>query len=591
MDAFYGPHGRRAIRPEIIAYIEEQTGCTPVLGLDSVFDIGGARAGGTRISGFMERHDFREWLLPLSAHRGMSWHTMPVPHEHAGKIGFLLNLGLGQGAPLPQPSGQYDIYVNDRYALSLRVVNHSQLWRGEQCALAFAANRVETAPPFTGMTLSSLIQNEAQATFGPALLVVPAEWLRPGAPATIRAMPRCHTTSTRWLQIEAAPAILDSADIYRAVSLLTGQRATASGYSLYFGDIHTHSGQVMDECSDNGCGLGTRGDNYEYAHGAGGLDFYALTDHEWQIDPDDPSKYLELADRYNQDGRFVCLPAYEFTNLLWGHRNVYFADSAGTVINSNSEPAGRPTKDPHRCVDPRALWAGLERHGVPFLTVPHHPSATSHPLTWEVFDPRYDRLVEIYSCWGSSEYYGDFPRGVSDRYDTLEVRKALARGLRFGMIASADGHDGHPGNAQGPFVKHHHQFHFCGSGRAVVLAKELTRQAVYDALYQRRCYATTGVPIALDVMLNGAIMGQELPALSPGQRPRLELRCTGSNGIDHIRIVKNGRVVLTLPCHGEHICDLGWEDPAYDRAVPSSYYVRVVQVDRESAWSSPIWLG
>ncbi len=47
------------------------------------------------------------------------------------------------------------------------------------------------------------------------------------------------------------------------------------------------------------------------------------------------------------------------------------------------------------------------------------------------------------------------------------LRPALARGHRFGFIASADAHDGHPGNAQSPLVKHHHQIHFLGSGRVV----------------------------------------------------------------------------------------------------------------------------
>ena len=52
-------------------------------------------------------------------------------------------------------------------------------------------------------------------------------------------------------------------------------------------------------------------------------------------------------------------------------------------------------------------------------------------------------------------------------------------------------------------VKHHHQFHHLGSGRAVVLAEALTREAVFDALHARRCYATTGAPIVLDFTVNG----------------------------------------------------------------------------------------
>ena len=120
---------------------------------------------------------------------------------------------------------------------------------------------------------------------------------------------------------------------------------------------------------------------------------------------------------------------------------------------------------------------------------------------------------------------------------------------------------------------------------------EDAEKAIYDALYARRCYATTGAPILLDVQLNGAWMGQEIASLPEGTRPILTVHCVGSNGLDHLRIVKNGRVVHTQPCHGEWDYTMVWEDVTYDATQPNSYYVRVVQRDRESAWSSPIWLG
>ena len=88
--------------------------------------------------------------------------------------------------------------------------------------------------------------------------------------------------------------------------------------------------------------------------------------------------------------------------------------------------------------------------------------------------------------------------------------------------------------------------------------------------------------------MNGALMGSELPA---GNVPQVKVACKGSNGIDHVRIVRNGRVVHTQPCHGEWEYEMEWEDREYDPSLPSSYYVRVVQKDRESAWSSPVWVG
>lgn len=590
MNPFSGPDGRRSIIAEIREAIAERVDCTPVYGFSELVVTGDAVVGGERYSGYAEMHDRREWLLPLSSKHGVVWTTQDVPAERRGKVAFFLNIGFGNGSPLPQPSGQFDVHVNGHKAVSIRVVNHSQLWREGDCSLAFAANRLEASEPYGSLCLSSIIKDEAFASFGPALLVVPSSWVESGKPATIKVEAQCEVDSTRWFQLAPTANLMQSSDIHRAADLLDPAKAPKSGdHQVYFGDIHTHSGEV-DAGEGKGCGMGTREANYGYARGPGGLDFYALTDHEYQIDPDRVDAYLGLADQHNEDGRFVCLPAFEHTNALFGHRNVYFRGPGGTVVNANKKGGG-PTFEPSQCVSPEELWKALEATGTPFITVPHHPSATSHPMNLEIYNHEYDRLFEIYSCWGSSEYYGDFPRGVSDRFRSGGFQAAMRRGLRYGVIGSADGHDGHPGNAQSPLVKHHHIFHFCGSGRAAVLAKELTREAVFDALHERRCYATTGTPIVLSFNVNNAIMGSELPALPSGRKPRLTVRCQGTNGIDHIRIVKNGEVIRTLPGHGAHGCSVEFEDTTYSSEEPSAYYVRVVQVDRESAWSSPVWVG
>lgn len=591
MDPFFGPNGRRAIDPEVLDLIERRTGCTPVDGFAEMLDADGALAGSERIASYQATGDHREWLLPLSAGRGMKWQTKEVPQSTSARVAFILSVGFGNGSPLPQPSGQWDIFVNDNLAVSIRVVNHSQLWRRGECCFAFSANRLEAAAPHAALCLSSLVRDESFASFGPAFLCVPTDWLTAGEPAVVRAESRCPVASTRWFQLAPPGNLPLYSDAYRAIDAIADgpHPEVEGGYKVYFGDIHTHSGQVGDDCSDRGCGMGSRIDNYEYARGPGGLDFYALTDHEWQIDPDKTKEYLALADDYNDSGRFPCLPAYEYTNQLYGHRNVYFRAAGGDVLNTNTE-WGRPTLDPAICNTPSDLWAAMEATGVPFLTVPHHSSATSHPLPLDYYHPEHDRLFEVYSSWGSSEYYGDFPRGNSDRWRTGDYRDASRRGRVYGLIASSDGHDSHPGNAQSPLVKHHHIFHFLGSGRAAVLAPELTREAVFDALYDRRCYATTGPPIVLDVRLDGAVTGSRVPPRTKGS-PALQITCRGTNGIDHIRIVKDTGVVATIPCHGAFEVEHEWADPAYAADATCSYYVRVVQRDRESAWSSPIWVG
>jgi hypothetical protein len=591
MNPFFGKGKRRATMSEILKALQDVIDATATHGFAQMLELGDALINTDRISGYAEQHDRREWLLPLSARKGMTWQTESVPEDSVGAVVFLFNIGFGNGNSLPQPTGAWQLLVNGRPAVRIRNVNHSQLWQADECSFAFAANRIESALPYSSLCLSSIIKDESTAAFGPAMLKVPTDWLTKGKAATISVEPIADVPSTRWIQIGSCAHITQSTDIWTAADILDrNAHPKIRNYHLFFGDIHTHSGQILDTCENKGCGTGSRIENYEYAREPGALDFYALTDHEWQIDPDKTDEYLGMADSYNEDGRFVCLPGFEYTNPLYGHRNVYFRDSGGSVFNTNSE-WGRPTLDPSKCNAPSDLWNAMEKTGVPFITVPHHPSAASHPLNLDFYNPQYDRLYEIYSSWGSSEYYGDFPRGVSDRLRNQHFHDAMRRGQRYGVIASSDGHDGHPGNAQSPLIKHPHVFHFCGSGQAVVLAPELTRAAVYDALHARRCYATTGTPIILDCRIGDALMGCEIPVLLSGRVPQIKITCTGTNGLDHIRIVKNGQIVHTVPCHGQRSIEEEWEDRLYDPGSPASYYARVVQVDRESAWSSPIWIG
>lgn len=590
MDAYPEDLDRRILAPEITERVARRTGATLVYGFSGIVDPGGATRGGERVAGFMETHDRQEWILPLGAADPLTWRTHAVPENAGEKVALALSIGFGNGSPLPQPSGQWDVFVNNRHAVSIRVVKHHQLWRRGECSLAFAANRVEAAEPFGSITLSSAITEESFAAFGPALLVVPTAWLRPGEKATIRVDPHPTARSTRWFQLAQAPSLIQQSDIYRAVDVLAGEnRPVSSGYDVYFGDIHTHSGDVAGEQENNGCGYGTRRENYAYARGPGGLDIYALTDHEWQVDPDAIDAYLELAEQHNEPDRLVCLPAFEHTSLLYGHRNIYFSGPGGTVVNSTM-PWGRPTMDPEKATTPHELWEELDELHVPYLSIPHHPSATSHPFDWRHYSPAHDRLVEVYSCWGSSAYHGDFPRGVSDRYRTLDVRDALNQGCHVGLVASSDGHDSHPGNAQSPLLKHHHLFHHCGSGWVGVLSEKLDRHSVFDALYARRCYATTGVPIGLSFEVDGLPMGSILHPRED-EVPVVHVRCRGTTGLDHLRIMRDGAVVKTLPCHGEAECEVEWADEDYDSSRSAYYHVRAVQQDHESAWSSPIWIG
>ena len=569
--------GKRTSAEAIKQIFLTETGCALFKGFERMANLGDAKANHERTAGFMESHIVSEYAISLDAKAPLSFFSESLNLGGAKKAAFWISAGFGNGSPLPQPGGKFNIYVNDIFCLAIRNVNYSFYWRGENSEFAFAMRRCETAPPYTGMQLSSLIKNEGQAAFGIGLLVVDSGILADGRPAKITVEPVSEYQSPKYFYLSQVGDAAYYANIWAALDILKTKNIKKSGgLSVYFGDIHTHSGQVRENSSNQGCGMGSMEDNYRYAKGPGGLHFYALTDHEFQILPDYEEKYFALADIYDKEGEFACIKAFEHTSATYGHRNIYFKGKAKVIDAANGCP--NPTH-------PADMFETLKSQGYEFFSIPHHPSSSSHPFNADLLLDE-DRCAEVYSVWGSSEYWGDFPRGVSDRHDRYWVSDMLKTGRILGIVASSDGHDGHPGNESSPYPKHQHQFHFCGSGLCAALCDSLTRENVYEAIKNRRCYATTGAPILLDIDCGGHMMG----SVVKGQKspPAFDIRCEGANSLREIRVVKNGNIAHVHPCCGAFGASFSYVDREYD-GKDANYYIRVVQADMESAWSSPFF--
>ena len=121
--------------------------------------------------------------------------------------------------------------------------------------------------------------------------------------------------------------------------------------------------------------------------------------------------------------------------------------------------------------------------------MPHHPKSMGG-ADWSFRNDRYQRLVEICSKWDIAEESG--PRSV---------QTALAMGHRLGFVGGTDSHYG---------LANQGSYHVNdGNGLACVVAPKLTRAAIWQALYDRRCYATTGDRILLDFTSDDKPMGSD----------------------------------------------------------------------------------
>ena len=332
---------------------------------------------------------------------------------------------------------------------------------------------------------------------------------------------------------------------------------------IYFGEMHSQMWHSM--------GTGTTAEFFEWGRDNAGLDFCAPANHyNWRFEVTDEiwRELVYTCNRFNEPGRFATMISYEWGGVRGsGHKNIYYRENYGEFAywyrgDHNS---------------PEDLWESLKDRDA--LTIPHHPKTW---IDWRYRNDQHQRLVEICSNWDIAEEAG--PRSVQG---------ALAMGHRLGFVGGTDSHYG---------LANQGSYHVNdGNGLACVMATDLTRDAIWRALYERRCYATTGDRIVLDFSMNGHPMGTDIPVNLDGEEPRaFSLRVAGTYRIDTVEIIRNNVTVFsTKP--GTDVWKGEWTDNdplspvAFEPTFPYDspfvfYYMRITQGNRQKAWSSPIWL-
>ncbi|MGI5817850.1 MAG: DUF3604 domain-containing protein [Armatimonadota bacterium] len=367
----------------------------------------------------------------------------------------------------------------------------------------------------------------------------------------------------------------DAQNALAARSNPMGRPEDFGGWNVYLGDLHVHPLGLSEE---------EMRDPFEFGRRWSNLDFFSVN---WQhnspnfrFDQQAWETHLALDDEFNAPGECVTIPGVE-TYVLQGHRIAYFPgtdEARRFTVACDRGPEfdlHNPMEDPAR-PEARALWAALE--GIEAITVPHHPCYI-WPEDWDEPLPERETCVEVYSRWGSSETGG-----------VCSVQEALRRGHRLGLVGGSDNQLAQPGN--GPFDNNE------GRGLVGVLAGELTRRDVYDALRSRRCFATTGEQMLVFFALDGEPMGSELTAR---EGPReFTARVAGTRRLTAVELLRNNEVIArvepdALTFDGVLVDEAPIESVLVEGEFADApfcwYYLRVMQEDEHMAWSSPIWLS
>ncbi len=358
---------------------------------------------------------------------------------------------------------------------------------------------------------------------------------------------------------------------------------------MFWGVLHGESDRVDSTDNIEACLRHFRDDRAFNFYGTSCFESLEETSNEiWKL-------VLQYTAEFNEDHRFSTLLGWQWEGEggQEGLRHV--------VYGKDGKPIFRK-KD--------AKYSSLEKlykHFPPkeYISIPCYTMGKNQGFDFRSFDPDIERVVEIYNAWGCSEMSAKegnpFPilsntsKGSAE-YLPGSIRTALNRNCRFGFCAG--GLDDR-GSYADFFESDQEQY---SPGMTAIIAPELSRENLLDALYRRSCYATTGEKIIVDFSISGQPIGSEC---NTEDRPGLAINrhlvgfVAGTSKIKEVQIIRNGEIFHTLhPDSHEIEFTLDDMDPLDTLTLDGGpgrppfiyYYLRILQEDGHMAWISPIWI-
>ncbi len=297
----------------------------------------------------------------------------------------------------------------------------------------------------------------------------------------------------------------------------------------FFADLHAHSsysdGTMVPEAA------------FDYARNTTLLDVFALTDHLEKLTDAEWADVREQADKANQEGRFVTLPAMEWTKAL-GHACIF---------------------DPKTRLWPTNLEAFYQAAADANVIVKfNHPGTGTNVFNALAYSEVGDKAVELMEVRRSEE------------------EQAYIRALNLGWHLGPDGSDDtHSPN--------------WGKTRAWtgIWAPGLSRRNIWEALKARRTFSSTDRNCRLLFRANDAEMGTILAEPVSSLNVTVAVEDPDANDkTAKIALFQDGQVIETTE---PGTAAAQWSRKVDVKPGPHYWFVKVTQADTNFVWSAPIW--
>ena len=300
----------------------------------------------------------------------------------------------------------------------------------------------------------------------------------------------------------------------RAVANPIAVSAAQAPSTLFWGDLHA-------QCVI-GCGARTIDAFYAHARDFSASDFASHQANCFLVSGDEWHQTASSTQRHHEPQRFVTFLGVEWSGAtaVGGDHNLYFPGDRAPLHRCSHEFVADKSDSDTDLKHVRDVY----RHyrGSDTLIAVHVGGRTAD---LQFHEPALDRLLEVHSTHATSEWF---------------LFDALRRGYRMGVIAGSDGVDGRPGNSH----PGHLHVRNVRNGLTAILAPALTREALWEALKRRHCYATTGERILLEFRCGDAGMGDAVE-VRPGE-VAFDVRVEGTAPLERIDFFRGTQRLRSL---------------------------------------------
>jgi hypothetical protein len=357
--------------------------------------------------------------------------------------------------------------------------------------------------------------------------------------------------------------------------------------SIYWGLLHGESEKMDSAENIEACLRHFRDEK--------AVQFYSSSSFEnaEETSPEIWKNLCQQVSEFNEDHRFNTFLGFQYFDEEDGLRQIFYLKDNKPILRKKDGKTSSLKK----------LYKAVSQKEI--LSVPCFTMAKNFPTNFTDFNPDFERVVEIYNAWGSSECSakeGNLrPIRSSSKSGVFEnennsLLQALKRNCRFGFVAGGL-------DDRGVYSEFYESDQVQYSpGLTAILATEQTKEAMIAALQARSCYATTGERIIMGLAIAGSGIGTEL---NTKNKPGLVINrhitgyVAGTAPLKEVVLLRNGVPFKTFHSKDyfldftlddmEHLSTVLLSSPD-DRPPFVFYYLRVVQQDGHIGWTSPIWV-